>query len=89
MYHDASAIFEIRAHVTEHLVRVVLGMRCGHDDFVRREERRALGVQILVREEVHLELLLLKPVDEVRVGHELPRVVRGDLRPHVGQRTQP
>ena len=64
-------------------------MRGRHHDLVGRERRGALEVQVLVGEEVDLELLHVEPVDEVRVGHELPRVVGLDLRPHVGDRPQP
>jgi hypothetical protein len=46
-------------------------------------------VQVLVREEIDVELLHVEPVDQVRVGHELPGVVGLDLRPHVGNRPEP
>ena len=86
--HQPAAVVQVGAQTVEHLDRVVLGVRGRQHDLVGRQGRRAFEVQILVGDEVDLELLRVEPVDEVGVGHELPRIVRGDLRPHVGDRPQ-
>ena len=87
--HQTAAAIQIRAQPVQHLERVVLGMRRRHDDLVRRERRGAFEVQVLVGVEVDVEPLDLEPVDQMRVRHELPRIVGLDLRPHVRDRPQP
>ena len=87
--HQPAALLEVRAHPLHHLPRVVLRVGAGQHHVVGLEQRRSLGVQVVVGDDVDVEALDLEPVDEVGVGHELPRVARVDLRAHVGDGAQP
>src|SRR3990172_2465794 len=82
--HEPSAPIEVGAQPLEHRERVVLGMGPRQNDAVRFEGRGAPEMEVLVREEVHLEPFHLEPVHEVGIRHELPRIPGIDLRTHVG-----
>ena len=87
--HQPAALLQVRPHALHHLPRVVLRVGAGQHHVVGLEQRRSLGVQVVVGDDVDGEALDLEPVDEVGVGHELPRVAGVDLRAHVGDGAQP
>ena len=85
-------MFEVGLDGIEHGIGPILVMRAGDDDLVRREQRFARCMEILVSDHVCCDALGLQPVHQVEVGREARR--RGPdpvakLRTHIEDWLQP
>ena len=90
--HQTAPAALVGSHTAPHPGRPIFRMGSRQHHAVRREQRQAATIQLLVRDHVVLDAVCLQPVDDMGVRIELVDLgsahIRFVFRPHVQDRTQ-
>ena len=79
--HQAAALIQIAPHRVQHGGAVIFWMRPGDHHSVLAQQTEALGMEVLVGDDVELLPDGFQPIDNVEVGVELPRRRTADADP--------